>query len=278
MAPRTVKPKRAPDAPSVVDPMTEMNLRVLRKDDAEIQTIVAQSKHAVLYGFDPNTRAWARQNVEGALFVVKRAKAPRDAFVVLNRSGTGNLTQAIGGDAFELERSPPYLMYRVGSDVRGIWFHDQSECESMSETFERVIREAESGASGEESTGGDATSSTAANESLRALFASASVRGATGEKTANDASTTTLVRQGSGVNGAPRVLQPPRNIVGTSATAPRTKSSVKSAAAAAAAPTKSSASTPSTITPDAVRAAMRELIEDDAFVRTIANAIARHST
>ncbi len=278
MAPRTVKPKRAPDAPPVVDPMTEMNLRVLRKDDAEIQTIVAQSKHAVLYGFDPNTRAWARQNVEGALFVVKRAKAPRDAFVVLNRSGTGNLTQAIGGDAFELERSPPYLMYRVGSDVRGIWFHDQSECESMSETFERVIREAESGASGEESTGGDATSSTAANESLRALFASASVRGATGEKTANDASTTTLVRQGSGVNGAPRVLQPPRNIVGTSATAPRTKSSVKSAAAAATTTTKSSASTPSTITPDAVRAAMRELIEDDAFVRTIANAIARHST
>jgi len=168
------------------------------------------------------------------------------------------------------------LMYRVGSDVRGIWFHDQSECESMSETFERVIREAESGASGEESTGGDASASTAANESLRALFSSASVRGATGEKTVNDASTTTLVRQGSGVNGAPRVLQPPRNIVGTSATAPRTKSSVKSAAAAAT--TKSSASTPSTITPDAVRAVMRELIEDDAFVRTIANAIARHST
>ena len=98
MAPRTVKPKRAQDAPPVVDPMTEMNLRVLRKDDAEIETIVAQSKHAVLYGFDPNTRAWARQNVEGALFVVKRAKAPRDAFVVLNRSGTGNLTQAIGGE------------------------------------------------------------------------------------------------------------------------------------------------------------------------------------
>ena len=148
----------------------------------------------------------------------------------------------------------------------------------MSETFERVIREAESGASGEESTGGDAAAATAANESLRALFSSASVRGATGEKTVNDASTTTLVRQGSGVNGAPRVLQPPRNIVGTSATAPRTKSSVKSAAAAAAKTTKSSASTPSTITPDAVRAAMRELIEDDAFVRTIANAIARHST
>jgi len=277
MAPRTVKPKHAPDAPAVADPMTEMNLRVLRKDDAEIQTIVAQSKHAVLYGFDPTTRAWARQNVEGALFVVKRASAPRDAFVVLNRSGTGNLTQAIGGDAFELERSPPYLMYRVGSDVRGIWFHDQSECESMSETFERVIREAESGASGDGTTGGDASSSSAANESLRALFASASVGGAMGGKTASDASTTTLARQGSGANGVPRVLQPPRNIVGTSATAPRTKSSIKSSPPTPPT-TKPSASTPAAITPEAVRAAMRELIEDDAFVRTIANAISRHST
>ena len=145
----------------------------------------------------------------------------------------------------------------------------------MSETFERVIREAESGASGEESTGGDASASTAANESLRALFSSASVRGATGEKTVNDASTTTLVRQGSGVNGAPRVLQPPRNIVGTSATAPRTKSSVKSAAAARRRNPPRRRRPRSRPTP---RAAMRELIEDDAFVRTIANAIARHST
>ena len=170
MAPRTVKPKggASSPAPSSSD---DVNLKVLRNDDPNIERIVASSKHAVLYGFDPASRQWARKNVEGSLFVVKRATAPFDAFVVLNRCGAKNLTVEIGGEAFELERSPPYLMYRVGREVNGIWFHDQDECEHMCGVFERVL----SGAADAEAPG--LTNGVAA-DALKQLFAKASIDGA----------------------------------------------------------------------------------------------------
>lgn len=257
MAPRTVKPKggASSPAPSSSD---DVNLKVLRNDDPNIERIVASSKHAVLYGFDPASRQWARKNVEGSLFVVKRATAPYDAFVVLNRCGAENLTVEIGGEAFELERSPPYLMYRVGREVNGIWFHDQDECEHMCGVFERVL----SGAA-------DAPGLTngVAADALKQLFAKASIDGAAPPAPSSSSSPRV------------RVLQAPRNVVGTSAGSGRLNASAakSNASAAKSSSAPSETNERSVVTASAVKAALLELIDDDAFINRLTETIERHN-
>jgi mRNA-decapping enzyme 1B len=253
MAPRTVKPKGSGASP-VPSSSDDVNLKVLRNDDPNIERIVAQSKHAVLYGFDPASRQWARKNVEGSLFVVKRATAPFDAFVVLNRCAAENLTVEIGGEAFELERSPPYLMYRVGRDVNGIWFHDQDECEHMCGVFERVL----SGA-----TDARGSANGVAADALKQLFAKASIDGAAPPAPSSSSSPPV------------RVLQAPRNVVGTSAGSGRLNPAKSNAAAKL-------SSTPSeknkkSVTASAVKAALLELIDDDAFINRLTETIERHN-
>ena len=257
MPPRTVKPKTdGSSSPVTACEATEANLRVLRSTDDAIESIVAQSKHCVLYGFDATARQWTRRSVEGALFVVRRSSAPRDAFVVLNRAGRENFTREIGGENFELERSAPYLMYRVGREVNGIWFHDLDECEAMCAAFERVMANAKASAGG-------ATEASGASDSLRALFASASLNESSNAKASAS----------PGSNGVIRVLQPPRKVVGTVAEAPRTRStSIKSTVALPPPPSSAPG-----VTPAAVRAALLELIEDDDFIDRLSRAIAKHS-
>lgn len=252
MAPRTVKPKggASSPAPSSSD---DVNLKVLRNDDPNIERIVASSKHAVLYGFDPASRQWARKNVEGSLFVVKRATAPFDAFVVLNRCGAENLTVEIGGEAFELERSPPYLMYRVGREVNGIWFHDQDECEHMCGVFERVL----SGAADADAPG--LTNGVAA-DALKQLFAKASIDGAAPPAPSSSSSPPV------------RVLQAPRNVVGTSVGSGRLNAS---SAKLSSPPSKTNKK--SVVTASAVKAALLELIADDAFINRLTETIERHN-
>ena len=270
MPPRTVKPKASPAtagataAPSTPEGTSDINLRVLKRDDDAIESIVAHSKHAVLYRFDAAARQWARKNVEGALFVVSRSTAPKYAFVVLNRCGSENLTQAIGGDGFEVEPSVPYLMYKIGSEVNGIWFHDQSECESMTEVFEDLTAISRAAP--------PATSTSATvKHGLEALFASASSISPSSNHAngMND-----IVSSSSASAAAPiRILQAPRNLAGASAARATTK--VKSAPVAVA--STPPAALPPAISPAAIKAALLELAADDVFTQRIARAISKHS-
>jgi mRNA-decapping enzyme 1B len=40
--------------------------------------------------------------------------------------------------AFEFELSPPYLLYRSSTEVNGIWFYKQEECDEMSALFDKI--------------------------------------------------------------------------------------------------------------------------------------------
>ena len=266
MPPRTVKPTPSPTAaaPSTPDGTSDINLRVLKRDDAGIESIIAHSKHAVLYRFDAASRQWARKNVEGALFVVSRVTEPRYAFVVLNRCGSENLTQAIGGEGFEVEPSVPYLMYKIGSEVNGIWFHDQSECESMTEVFEDLTAIARAAPPATSST------TTSVKHGLEALFASASSISPTAGQNASPLLANDAAAPSS---SAPiRILQAPRNLVGASATR---VTKIKSVAPTAA-PATSTVASPA-VTSATIKAALLELANDDAFTQRIARAISKHS-
>jgi mRNA-decapping enzyme 1B len=112
-------------------------LKVLQKTDPSVVEILGSASHVTLYGFDLDQQAWSRKNVEGSLFVVRRNTAPTFQFVVLNRLSTENTVEDLLG-AFEFELSPPYLLYRSSTEVNGIWFYKQEECDAMSALFDKI--------------------------------------------------------------------------------------------------------------------------------------------
>ena len=112
-------------------------LKVLQKTDPSVVEILGSASHVTLYGFDLDQQAWSRKNVEGSLFVVRRNATPTFQFVVLNRLSTENTVEDLLG-AFEFELSPPYLLYRSSTEVNGIWFYKQEECDEMSALFDKI--------------------------------------------------------------------------------------------------------------------------------------------
>ena len=51
--------------------------------------LLATAGHVALYDFDIPTKRWARKDVEGSLFVVKRSSQPRFQMVILNKKSAG---------------------------------------------------------------------------------------------------------------------------------------------------------------------------------------------
>ena len=68
---------------------------------------------------------------------MQRRTVPRFQFVVLNRLNTENVREDLLGE-FEFELSPPYLLYRSSTEVNGIWFFQQEECDDMSALFDSI--------------------------------------------------------------------------------------------------------------------------------------------
>ncbi|EEH54345.1 uncharacterized protein MICPUCDRAFT_35318 [Micromonas pusilla CCMP1545] len=126
-----------PPKKPLVDQSVLANLKVLQKDDPDVEEILGSASHVTLYGFDLDAKAWSRKNVEGTLFVVRRRAVPSFQFVVLNRLSTENCRENLLGE-FEFELSPPYLLYRSESEVNGIWFYRQEECDAMSALFDQI--------------------------------------------------------------------------------------------------------------------------------------------
>ena len=56
---------------------------------------------------------------------------------MLNRLNTENVRENLLGE-FEFELSPPYLLYRSSTEVNGIWFFQQEECDDMSALFDSI--------------------------------------------------------------------------------------------------------------------------------------------
>lgn len=105
----------------------EYNLGVLKRRDASIQSIVGSAGHVVLYQFNEENKAWDRKNVEGSLFVVERATAPRHQFVVLNRLSSENLVETVD-ENFQTELTEQFLLYRnSSSEILGVWFYSPPE-------------------------------------------------------------------------------------------------------------------------------------------------------
>ncbi|KAK3260219.1 hypothetical protein CYMTET_30811 [Cymbomonas tetramitiformis] len=114
-----------------------LNLSVLKRQDPDVENVLATAGHVALYQLDLDKMQWSRKEVEGSLFIVKRRSQPLFQFVVLNQRSTENLVQDILG-GFQFEISKPYVFYRQGADVNGIWFFSEQECDEVAELIQRI--------------------------------------------------------------------------------------------------------------------------------------------
>ena len=140
-----------------------MNLKVLRRDDPSIQTILGSASSIAMYELDMQTTKWHRKNVEGSLFVVERKKSSSNSsssrfqFIVLNRLSDERFVESIAKDA-EFEMSEKYLLYKTDTDeVNGVWFYDEKEQTNIYEIIQRAQEMERSGIyanNGEEGGGG----------------------------------------------------------------------------------------------------------------------------
>lgn len=120
------------------------NLRVLQRIDSNIVDLAITATHVVLYEYSLTKKTWEKKNVEGSLFVTKRSDAPRFKLIVLNRNSTDNLEVPITS-TFQMQVRDPYMIIRDSSNgnnqaIRGIWFHDGKERDSVASYLENVVK------------------------------------------------------------------------------------------------------------------------------------------
>ena len=160
-----------------------MNLKVLRRDDPSIQTILGSASSIAMYELDMQTTKWHRKNVEGSLFVVERKKnssnssSSRFQFIVLNRLSDERFVESIAKDA-EFEMSEKYLLYKTDQDeVNGVWFYDEKEQRNIYEIIQRAQEMERSGiyANNAEEGGGTGTTKSGGSsiDDVASLFQSA---------------------------------------------------------------------------------------------------------
>jgi hypothetical protein len=217
-----------------------MNLKVLKRDDQNIQEIVCSASAITMYELDMQTTKWHRKNVEGALFVVQRKSEPRFQFVVLNRLSDERFVETIADDA-EFEMSEKYLLYKTDNDeVNGVWFYDENDQQNVFD----VIKKAQTGkiprVGGQNASAAEGSSSI---DDVASLFQSAML---------------------SSPGGARQTITPTNTTTKNTTTTTKNKEKKKGAAA-------TSENTTTTISRDAIRNAMLRLATNDAFLDSIAH-------
>ncbi|KAK9812955.1 hypothetical protein WJX72_006381 [[Myrmecia] bisecta] len=116
----------------------QLNLVVLKRVDPDTEEVLASAGHVALYDFNEQESAWARKDVEGSLFLLKRKSQPRFQFIILNKKSQDNYVEDVLG-GFQFEQSKPYLLYRnKKNEVVGIWFYDAAECDKFDMLLQRI--------------------------------------------------------------------------------------------------------------------------------------------
>ncbi|KAI0291020.1 Dcp1-like decapping family-domain-containing protein [Russula brevipes] len=87
----------------------ERNLKILRRVDPTIVSIIDQFSHVCLYRLHEGK--WAKDGFEGASFLIERAAYPSYGLFILNRAGMHDYIHFIHPED-EIQAEGEYLMYR----------------------------------------------------------------------------------------------------------------------------------------------------------------------
>mmetsp|Transcript_44358 Transcript_44358/g.71845 ORF Transcript_44358/g.71845 Transcript_44358/m.71845 type:complete len:226 (+) Transcript_44358:134-811(+) len=121
----------------------------LQQQDPEITNIIAYSKFAVAYLLkqDGQSPGWRKANIEGPVYLVRRRSAPRFNLLVKNQFNTIDLIDSLHPD-WELDCQKNYVFYKVEDphqQIRGLWFHEDSERLKIQASLEATMTEIRNG-------------------------------------------------------------------------------------------------------------------------------------
>jgi len=137
----------------------EANLRLLKRSvDRSITDIQGGATHVVLYHFRDESQSWEKSDVEGSLSLAVRggevsesSSSSRHVLVILNRNSPENYPMDFTSD-FQLQKSDPFLILKNyeqrnqsvegkgPATIRGIWFPNDNERDSMNELLIGVLK------------------------------------------------------------------------------------------------------------------------------------------
>ncbi|KAI1715413.1 dcp1-like decapping family domain-containing protein [Ditylenchus destructor] len=107
------------------------NLNAITRIDPFADSVITQSSYTALFDFDTAGQKWEKTRIDGALFVYKRLDFPLYSFMIANRQSLEDFIQPII-NTLKLKLDTPYIfVYKPDGEIKGLWFHDESECKRM---------------------------------------------------------------------------------------------------------------------------------------------------
>jgi mRNA-decapping enzyme 1B len=88
-----------------------INLKALKNIDPYIIDIEEHSSQVALYKYQSKTGEWEKTEVEGTLFVYRRAAEPLYGFTIMNRLSMKNLVEPVTKQ-LDFQLQAPFLLYR----------------------------------------------------------------------------------------------------------------------------------------------------------------------
>lgn len=112
----------------------EANLRLLQRKYPGTNDIVQTATHVVLYEY--TGAAWQKSNIEGSLFLAQSPTLYQ--LIILNRHSPENFVMQLDGE-MQIQHQDPYVMFRQGARILGIWFHSAEERIAMNDALNASI-------------------------------------------------------------------------------------------------------------------------------------------
>ncbi|XP_030901939.2 mRNA-decapping enzyme 1A [Melopsittacus undulatus] len=119
----------------------QISLAALQQHDPYITSIADVTGQVALYSFSPKANEWEKTNIEGTLFVYKRAASPYHGFTIVNRLNMHNLVEPVNKD-MEFQLHEPFLLYRNANlSIYSIWFYDKNDCHRIAKLMAKVVQQ-----------------------------------------------------------------------------------------------------------------------------------------
>eukprot|EP00834_Sanchytrium_tribonematis_P004411 NODE_216_length_12483_cov_2.137516.p6 type:complete len:210 gc:universal NODE_216_length_12483_cov_2.137516:838-209(-) len=119
----------------------QINLRVLKRLNAQILSILNTASHAVLYEFMTDENQWSKLNIEGPMFIYRKSQISYTGLFLLNRLDLENFEMELLNCVVTYK--DPYIMIQDKEKIYGIWIHDSIERETMYSFTQKGITMAE---------------------------------------------------------------------------------------------------------------------------------------
>lgn len=120
---------------------SEVNVSAIRRVDPLVKDLVDSATHVALYSFNGHKNEWDKTNIEGALFVYRRAENPLYSMFILNRNSPENLLEPVVKE-LDLQLQNPFILYKNKQGlIYGIWFYNKEDCHRISDCLQKLVKE-----------------------------------------------------------------------------------------------------------------------------------------